>query len=140
MNTMDAIQITRPTGVDLSQPCPIAVDNNFKLKCAAKWSNTGARANLTGAKIWLTIKAALADLDAAAKVAVNTADNAALFTLTSVALGEFEVNVPSATMVAALTINTLYYVDIQIKTSAGDIHTFLYDTLWAYQQVTKAVS
>jgi hypothetical protein len=140
MKTVYTVKIARPPEVSEEDPCPIALNNTFSLDCAVKWQD-GRPVNLTGAKIVVSIKAALADLDAAAKFTKNSTSHASYFSVTNATGGLFTFTAPAGDLVTAtLTKDTNYYLDIQIILSGGAVHTFLYDTIRPFQTVTIATT
>ena len=116
---------------------PILGDD-FYLICQAKRTKKGP-INLTGAKIYITFKSALTDLDAAAALQKNSTDNSSYFSTTDAAAGKFEVTVPGAD-VDDLNADTDYYVDVQVVTSTGALVSVVYDVVRFDQQVTRATT
>jgi len=116
---------------------PILGDD-FYLICDAKRVKKGPL-NLTGAKIYVTFKSALTDLDAAAAIQKNSTDHASYFSVTDASNGKFEVIVPGAD-IDDLTADTDYYVDVQVITSGGALVSIVRDVVRFDQQVTRAIT
>jgi len=139
MNTLTTVKITRPSTISDNDPCPVPLNNTFVLKCQALYTN-GQAVNLTGAKIYLHIKSALADADASAKIKVNSASNPTYFSIDNATLGLYTITVPAGDFTtASMTADTNYYIDTEIIISAG-VFTHVYDTIRMFKQVTTAVS
>ena len=114
------------------------VGDDFYLMCHAKRTKKGPL-DLTGAKIYFTVKSALTDADGAAALQKNSTSNPTYFSITDAANGKFEVIIPGAD-VDALTANTDYYVDVQVITSGGALVTVVYDIVRFDQDVTLATT
>lgn len=139
MNTITTVKITRPPNISENDPCPVPLNNTFVLKCQALYTNSQP-VDLTDAKIYLTIKSALTDEDASAKISKNSSTNPTYFTTDSETLGLYTVTVPAGDFTgASMTADTNYYIDTEIILSSG-VFTHIYDTIRMFQQVTKAVS
>ena len=77
--------------------------------------------DLSGAsKIYCTVKAALADLDNAALININSVTNATQFILTDAANGNISV-ILTATNSATLTAGTRYFLDVKAIWADGTI-------------------
>ena len=139
MNTVNSIQIERPPEIAYDAPVPFAINNTFQLVLRARWQN-GEPVNLTNAKIYFMIKAALSDLDAAAKYNKNSTDHSTIVAITNATQGIYTVTAPAGALDAVLTANTNYYVDTEIIPSGGTVFTHLYDTIRPFQQVTEATT
>lgn len=139
MNTLTTVKITRPSNISDNDPVPVPLNNTFILKCQALYTNKQP-VNLTGAKIYLHIKAALADIDASAKIAKNSTSNPTYFSIDSATLGLYTVTVPAGDFTtASMTADTNYYLDTEIIIAAG-VYTHVYDTIRMFKQVTTATS
>lgn len=139
MSTPTTIKLTRPAGLGESDPVPVPLNNDLIIKLQGVWT-TGGYINLTSAKIWVTIKAALTDVDGSAKVSKNSVSDGAVVYIDEATQGRYTIAIPGATLSAALAADTDYYIDTQIKLAAGQILTHLYDTIRTYKQVTETVA
>jgi hypothetical protein len=96
--------------------------------------------NLSAAtKLYITVKDALADLDAAAVLQKDSVSNPTQFVTTYASTGNLDaLLLPADT--ATLVAGTLYYVDVKAIWSATNIVTLVSDTVTWEQQVTRATS
>jgi len=125
-----AVKITRDEN-------PILGDD-FYLVCQAKRNKKGPL-DLTGAKIYVTFKTALTDVDGSAAIQKNSTTNPTYFNIIDAVAGKFEVIV-SGTDTDGLTADTDYYVDVQVITSSGALVTVVYDVVRFDMQVTQATT
>lgn len=140
MNTITTVKIDRPPEISSTDPVPVPLYDHFILKCQALYTNDSPVV-LTGAKIYVTIKDALADADAAALFQKNSTDNTSYFTIGSATLGLYTVEIPAGDLVTAtLAADTNYYIDTKIITSTGAVFTHIYDTIRPFYNSTRAVS
>ncbi len=140
MNTITGIQLDRPPAISPNDPAPVPLYDHLILKCQALYTN-GSPVVLTGAKLYVTIKDALTDLDAAALFQKNSTDNASYFSIDSATLGLYTVEIPAGELATAtLAADTNYYIDTKIITSTGAVFTHIYDTIRPFTNVSKSTS
>jgi len=140
MNTITTVKIARPPHISESEPCPVPLNNTFILKCQALYTSKEP-VSLAGAKIYFTIKSALTDLDASAKLCKNSTSNATYFSVDAATLGLYTVIVPAGDFVTAtMSADTNYYIDTEIILASGRVFTHIYDTIRMFQQTTKATT
>lgn len=140
MNTITTCKIARPSNISENDPCPVPLNNTFILKCQALYTN-GQPVSLSGTKIYLHIKSALADADASAKIAKNSSSNPTYFSTDSASLGLYTVTVTAGDFTtASMTADTNYYIDTEIILSDGKVFTHVYDVIRMFKQVTTATS
>jgi len=116
---------------------PILGDD-FYLICHAKRTKKGPL-DLTGAKIYVTIKTALSLVDGSASIQKNSTDNPTYFSVTDASNGKFEVTIPG-TDIDDLSADTDYYIDVQVITSGLSLVTVVYDKVRFDQQVTRSTT
>lgn len=98
----------------------------------------GVPVDLTGAKVWLTVKASYTDPDANAVFKYDTVTNPSNIWIADAESGVVGWKISNTDSVL-LTENTSYYYDFQILLS-GLVHTVKIGTFRATYQVTRATS
>lgn len=140
MNTVATIKITRPPEISKDDPCPIVLKDALSIKLQALWMD-GRPVDLTGSKIYVTIKAALSDLDASAKVQKNSTTNPTYVVFDTLTEGRYTVKIPVGELIdGGMTFDTNYYIDTFIITSGSGSFTHLYDVIRPFKGVTDAES
>jgi hypothetical protein len=139
MNTIATIKITRPPEISDEDPCPIVLKDTFKLNLQALWLD-GRPVDLTGSKVYLTVKAALTDIDASAKYQKNSTANPTIVVVATGTNGRYTIIVPVGDLSdGGVVIDTNYYVDTYILlASSGGGFTHLYDIIRPFKGVTDA--
>lgn len=112
------------------------IGDDFYLILTAKRTKKGAL-DLTGAKIYVTLKTALTVADVSASIQKNSATNPTYFTIVDATSGKFEVIIPGADT-ANLTADTDYYIDVAVITSGGAQVTVVNDVVRFDMDVTRA--
>jgi hypothetical protein len=141
MNTVATIKITRPPEISAEDPCPVVLKDTFKMALKAEWLD-GRPVDLTGAKIYLTIKAALADVDGSAKYQKNSSANPTIVTIDPIPVsGRYTISAPVGDLVAGgITQDTNYYIDTFVLTASAGAFTHLYDVIRPFKSVTLATT
>jgi hypothetical protein len=140
MNTTFAGRFVRPEGVPETEPLPIALNNSFTFDLEVRKVPGGRFKFLSTSTLYMTIKLNLTDADGSAKFQSKTGDPDDPFLVVNNSRGLARVDVPAATMLAALVKDTIYYVDVEVITPEGAVYTVLQDTIRPWKQTTDAVT
>lgn len=114
--------------------------DTFKLPDIYAKTSTGVTINLTGAKVWFTVKRAHAQFDTAAVHRADTTDGSGHVTIADAASGRITAKMPAIATVGFADGKQGLVYDVQVKDSAGDIFTVDEGTITVTPDVTRATS
>ena len=124
--------------LETNQKRPLHAGDDYDMQFTAEnLTPAGTAIDLTGAKVWFTIKSDPLDDDASALLAVNTADDPTKITIDTPLSGIFTMRFKAADTAG---LEGLFPYDIQIKLASGKLFTMARGQIEFLANLTRALT